>query len=65
MVTAELKLEPDSDLLESLTNKAIEENKIGYILGIVGNLSVARFQCPENKKPTTFKGNLEIYPPQT
>ena len=40
------KLETGRDLLISLQEMAIKENKAGYILSVVGNLSKARIQCP-------------------
>ena len=40
------KLESGSDLLISLQEMATKENREGYILSIVGNLSKARIQCP-------------------
>ena len=55
-----LQLESGSDLLHSLQAQAIKENKSGYVLSVVGNLSVAKFQCPGRKKATTIKKHLEI-----
>ena len=40
-----LKLETGRDLLISLQEMAKKENKAGYILSVVGNLSKARIQC--------------------
>ena len=37
-----------------------KENKTGYILSIVGNLSNARIKCPGKKQSTIIKDNLEI-----
>ena len=54
------KLESGSDLLISLQEMAKKENKEGYILSIVGNLSKARIQCPGNKQSTLIKNTLEI-----
>ena len=54
------KLETGSDLLISLQEMAKKENKPGYILSIVGNLSKARIQCPGKKRSTLIKNNLEI-----
>ena len=55
-----LQLESGSDLLHSLQALAIKENKFGYVLSVVGNLSVAKFQCPGKEKATTIKNHLEI-----
>ena len=43
------KLESGRDLLISLQEMAKKENKAGYILSVVGNLSMARIQCPGKK----------------
>ncbi len=55
-----LQLESGSDLLHSLQALAIKENKFGYVLSVVGNLSVAKFQCPGKEKATTIRNHLEI-----
>ena len=55
-----LQLESGNDLLHNLRAQAIKENKSGYILSVVGNLSVAKFKCPGKKKATTIKNHLEI-----
>ena len=55
-----LKLVTGRDLLISLQEMAINENKAGYILSIVGNLSKARIQCPGKKHSTLIKNTLEI-----
>ena len=54
------KLETGRDLLISLQEMAKKENKAGYILSIVGNLSKARIQCPGKKQSTLIKNTLEI-----
>ena len=54
------KLETGRDLLISLQEMAIKENKAGYILSVVGNLSTARIQCPGKKQSTLIKNTLEI-----
>ena len=54
------KLETGRDLLISLQEMAIKENKAGYILSVVGNLSKARIQCPGQKQSTLIKNTLEI-----
>ena len=55
-----LKLEKGSDLLISLQAIAKKENKLGYILSIVGNLSKAKIQCPGKQHSTLIKNTLEI-----
>ena len=54
------KLETGRDLLISLQEMAKKENKAGYILSVVGNLSKARIQCPGKKQSTLIKNTLEI-----
>ena len=54
------KLETGRDLLISLQEMVKKENKTGYILSIVGNLSQARIRCSGKKKSTLIKNNLEI-----
>ncbi len=54
------KLETGRDLLISLQEMAIKENKAGYILSVVGNLSKARIQCPGNIHSTLIQNTLEI-----
>ena len=48
------KLETGKDLLISLQEMAMKENKAGYILSVVGNLSEARIQCPGKKQGKCF-----------
>ena len=55
-----LKLETGADLLISLQEMAKKENKEGYLLSVVGNLSKARIQCPGKKQSTLIKNTLEI-----
>ena len=55
-----LQLESGNDLLNALQSLAIKENKFGYVLSAVGNLSIAKFQCPGKEKATTIKNHLEI-----
>ena len=55
-----LQLESGSDLLKSLQALAIKENKSGYVLSVVGNLSIAKFQCPGKGQVTTLENHLEI-----
>ena len=43
------KLETGRDLLISVQEMAKKENKAGYILSVVGNLSKAKIQCPGKK----------------
>lgn len=55
-----LKLGPGSDLRHSLEQLAIARNASGFVLGVVGNLSRAAFQCPGRDGPTVLEGELEI-----
>jgi len=54
------KLASGSDLLISLKEMAKKENKSGYILSVIGNLSKATIQCPGKTQSTLIKSNLEI-----
>ena len=55
-----LKLGPGSDLRRSLEQLAIEQGSSGFVLGVVGNLSRAAFQCAGRSGPTILEGDLEI-----
>ncbi len=55
-----LQIETGRDLLISLQEISKKENKEGYILSVVGNLSKARIQCPGKKQSTLIKNTLEI-----
>jgi len=55
-----LKLNSGSDLRLSLEAIGLDSKKPGFVLGVVGNLSRACFQCPGRSKPTVLEGNLEI-----
>tara|TARA_B100000965_G_C19590520_1_gene757767 strand:- start:1166 stop:1768 length:603 start_codon:yes stop_codon:yes gene_type:complete len=55
-----LKLKSGNDLLNSLKAVAVKENKNGYILSVVGNLTKAIVQCPGKKQSTIIKNHLEI-----
>ena len=60
MRTLPLKLGPGSDLRRSLELLAIEQGAAGFVLGVVGNLSRATFQCAGRPGPTILEGDLEI-----
>ena len=60
MDTLPLHLEPGQDLMLSLSEVAQKKRISGFLLGIVGNLSKAAFQCPGREKPTVLEGELEI-----
>ena len=60
MRTLSLKLGPGSDLRRSLEQLAIEQGAPGFVLGVVGNLSRAAFQCAGRSGPTILEGDLEI-----
>ena len=55
-----LKLGPGSDLRRSMEQLAIEQGAAGFVLGVVGNLSRAAFQCAGRSRPTILEGDLEI-----
>jgi predicted DNA-binding protein with PD1-like motif/glutaredoxin len=60
MRSVPLHLEPGSDLRRSLEKLAQEQNASGFVLGVVGNLAQAAFQCPGKIAPTVLRGELEI-----
>ena len=55
-----LKLAPGSDLRLSLEELAQREGISGFVLGVVGNLTKASFQCPGQAEPTVLEGDLEV-----
>ena len=55
-----LHLGPGSDLRLSLEQLAVEQQASGFVLGVVGNLSQAAFQCPGQSEPSLLRGDLEI-----
>jgi predicted DNA-binding protein with PD1-like motif/glutaredoxin len=55
-----LRLEPGTDVLRSLADLAVAQQAHGFVLGVVGNLSQAAFQCPGRSAPTVLRGELEI-----
>ena len=55
-----LHLEAGRDIRRSLERLAVELNASGFVLGVVGNLSQAAFQCPGQATPTVLEGDLEI-----
>ena len=55
-----LHLEAGTDIRRSLERLAVELNASGFVLGVVGNLSQAAFQCPGQARPTVLEGDLEI-----
>ena len=60
MRTTPIKLAPGDDLRLRLEQLAREEQASGFVLGVVGNLSRAAFQCPGPPEPTVMEGDLEI-----
>ncbi len=60
MQSLPIKLVPGSDLRESIQKVGRDQDKSGFVLGVVGNLSKASFQCPGRSAPTVLEGNLEI-----
>ena len=55
-----LKLAPGSDLRNSLEELGRTQGIHGFVLGVVGNLSRAAFQCPGQPEPTVLEGDLEV-----
>ena len=55
-----LKLAPGSDLRLSLEELAQRDGISGFVLGVVGNLTMASFQCPGQAEPTVLEGDLEV-----
>jgi predicted DNA-binding protein with PD1-like motif/glutaredoxin len=55
-----LHLGPGSDLRYSLEQLAANQQVSGFVLGVVGNLAQAAFQCPGQAEPTVVRGDLEI-----
>ena len=55
-----LKLAPGSDLRLSLEELAQRDGISGFVLGVVGNLTKASFQCPGPAEPTVLEGDLEV-----
>ncbi len=55
-----LKLAPGSDLRLSLEELAQRDGISGFVLGVVGNLTKASFQCPGQAVPTVLEGDLEV-----
>ena len=55
-----LKLAPGSDLRLSLEDLSRREGIHGFVLGVVGNLTRAAFQCPGQSEPTVLEGDLEV-----
>lgn len=55
-----LQLAPGSDLRRSLEEFAIARAASGFVLGVVGDLSRAAFQCPGQPSPSVIEGDLEI-----
>ena len=55
-----LKLAPGSDLRPSLEELAQRDGISGFVLGVVGNLTKASFQCPGQAEPTVLEGDLEV-----
>jgi len=55
-----IHLDAGSDLRVSLEWLAATEEASGFVLGVVGNLSRAAFQCPGQSGPSVLEGDLEI-----
>jgi predicted DNA-binding protein with PD1-like motif/glutaredoxin len=55
-----LHLDAGADLRRSLEALARQHQGSGFVLGVVGNLTQAAFQCPGQAEPTLLSGDLEI-----
>ncbi len=55
-----IHLQAGSDLRVSLERLAADQGSAGFVLGVVGNLSRAAFQCPGQSGPSVLEGDLEI-----
>ena len=55
-----LKLDPGSDLRLTLEEIGRDQGINGFVLGVVGNLTRAAFQCPGKAEPTVLEGDLEV-----
>ena len=55
-----IKLNLQSDLKEEILKSNCENKSNGFVLSVVGDLSVAAFKCPERDKVTFLDGPLEI-----
>ena len=60
MESLPLKLPPGSDLRQSIEEAGHVRGKSGFVVGVIGNLSRACFQCPGRSNQTILEGNLEI-----
>ena len=60
MQSLPLTLSPGSDLHQSLEVLSREQQITGFVLGVVGNLTRAAFQCPGQPEPTILEGDLEV-----
>ncbi|MCP9917571.1 PCC domain-containing protein [Cyanobium sp. ATX 6F1] len=60
MRSVPLQLAPGTDVRRALEQLALQEKASGFVLGVVGNLSQAAFQCPGAQQPTLILGELEI-----
>jgi predicted DNA-binding protein with PD1-like motif len=60
MQAVPLHLPPGSDLRRSLEEFALAQAATGFVVGVVGDLSRAAFQCPGRPQPTVIEGDLEI-----
>jgi predicted DNA-binding protein with PD1-like motif/glutaredoxin len=55
-----LRLAPGVDLRRSLEDFARGQGGSGFVMGVVGDLARAAFQCPGQPQPTVMEGELEI-----
>jgi predicted DNA-binding protein with PD1-like motif/glutaredoxin len=60
MDAVSLRLAPGVDLRRTLEEFARGQDGAGFVMGVVGDLSRAAFQCPGQPQPTVMEGDLEI-----
>jgi glutaredoxin/predicted DNA-binding protein with PD1-like motif len=60
MDAVSIHVAPGTDLRRALEDLARGEARSGYVMGVVGDLSRAAFQCPGQPQPTVMEGDLEI-----
>ena len=60
MNVRQYKIPEGTDLLKFVENIAKTKGEVGYILGIVGNLSSVAIKCPGSSTAKTFNGVHEI-----
>jgi glutaredoxin/predicted DNA-binding protein with PD1-like motif len=60
MDAVSIHMAPGTDLRRNLEELARGQSASGFVMGVVGDLSRAAFQCPGQPQPTVMEGDLEI-----